>query len=93
MKHRSYLGFLIVISVLVVAGGAGLTAQWQETVLLQGELNLARVETGELEQLHAENKRLRDGQIPAQQLEMLRADHMALPRLRAELEALKKRSS
>lgn len=89
MKHRASLGFFVVTAVVVVAGGAGLASQWSQTMSLRSELELARVEAGELERLRAENKRLRDRQISAAELELLRADHAALPRLRAEIEALK----
>ena len=77
------------VAALVIAGGAGLVLQWQQTMQLRGELERARFETEKLAQLRAENQRLRDRQIPAEKLEALRADHAALPRLRAELEALK----
>ena len=75
---------------LAAAGGMDWTVQRQETISLQGELDLARRETRELEQLRAEHKRLSEIQIPVEKLEALRADHAALPRLRAELEAMKK---
>lgn len=91
MKHRLPFGFLVVVTVLVVAGGAALVSQWRETVALRGELAQLRLEVGALDQLRAENKQLRDKQIPAAKLEALRADHAALPRLRMEIEALKKR--
>jgi len=76
---------------LAIAGGAGLVSQWQETMALRVELELARVEAGEWERLRAENQRLRSQQISAAELEVLRADHAALPRLRAEIEALKRK--
>lgn len=76
---------------LVVTGGAGLASRWQETMLLRGEIGLLRLDVSELERLRAENLRLREKQIPATVLEVLRADHAALPRLRAEIEALNKR--
>ena len=90
MKPRPAVGFFIVLAVLIVIGGAGLASQWRQTMALRGQLDLMRLEAGDLAQLQAENKRLRDRQIPAAQLEALRADHAALPRLRAELEALGK---
>lgn len=79
MKTRWSAGFFVVVTALVVAGGAGLASQWSQTMALRSELELARIEAGELEQLRAENKRLRDRQIPAAELELLRADHAALP--------------
>ena len=90
MKHRLSLGFIVVVAALAVAGGAGLASQWQQTMALRSELELARLEVGELERLRAENKRLRDQQVSAAELEALRADHAALPRLRTEIEALKR---
>jgi hypothetical protein len=92
MKQQSYLGFCVVVAGLVIVGGVGLVSQWQKTMALRVELELARVEAGELARLRAENRRLREKQIPAAELEALRADHAALPRLRAEIEALKRAS-
>ena len=88
MKPRSSFGFVVVVVALVVAGGVGLASQWRQTILLRSELDLARMEASELERLRAENQRLRDRQISAAELAVLRADHAALPRLRAELDAL-----
>jgi hypothetical protein len=88
MKCRSSFRFSGVIVALVIAGGAGLGSRWRQTMSLRTELELARAEVGELEKLRDENKRLRDQQLPVAELEALRADHVALPRLRAELEAL-----
>jgi len=79
-----------VLTVLIIAGGASLVSQWRQTIALRGELEVARQEAGDLERLRVENKRLRDRQISAAELEALRADHAALPRLRAEIEALNK---
>ena len=83
MKHRFSFGFFAVLTVVVIAGGAGLASRWQETMLLRGEIGLLRLDAGELERLRVENQRLREKQIPAAELEVLRADHAALPRLRA----------
>lgn len=92
MQRRS-LGFFAVLAVLVVASGASLAWQQQETIALRTQLDLARPEFGELERLRVERERLREKQIPLAELETLRADHAALPRLRAELEALKKNAA
>ncbi len=54
------------------------------------EIEHLRAENRDFEPLRAENQRWRGRQISAAELELLRADHAALPRLRAELEALKK---
>jgi Tfp pilus assembly protein PilN len=91
MKSLGSPGFLIVIGVLVAAAGLGLAQQWRQTLLLRGEVELARSDVVELAQLQAENERLRARQVSVAELEQLRADHAALPRLRAELEAAKRR--
>ncbi|MBL9186801.1 MAG: hypothetical protein JNK23_04935 [Opitutaceae bacterium] len=78
------------LGALVAAGGVGLFSQWRQTLALRAELKLARATMTELEQLREENQRLRARQIPAAELDRLRADHAALPRLRRELEALGK---
>ena len=88
MKQRSLFGFLTVVTALVIAGSAGVASQWLQTLALHTELESARAEVGELARLRAENQRLRDRQISTAQLEALRADHAALPQLRAQLEAL-----
>lgn len=90
MHGRSSFGFLVVVTTLVIASGVGLAAQWQTTLLLRGELERVQWETEELERLRAENQRLRGKQIPAAELEALRADHAAVARLRAELDTLRK---
>ena len=89
-NHRSSLGFFIVVIAILAAGGASLTSQWQQTMSLRAELEVTRMEAIELAHLRAENKRLREQQISAAELQRLRDDHAALPRLRAELEALNK---
>lgn len=75
---------------LVAAAGAVLWSQRLQTLSLRAELVAGRAAAGELAGLRAENQRLREKQITAAQLEALRADHAALPRLRAQVEALKK---
>ena len=77
---------------MVIGGSIAFTREWQERMALRGELDLVRSEVSELARLRVENDRLRAKQIPAPELEALRADHTALPRLRAELAALKKRA-
>ena len=87
-KQRSRLGFLAILAVVMIAGGVSLVSQWQEAVLLRAERDLGQFEMRELQRLRAENTRLRASQIPATELEALRADHAALSRLRVELDAL-----
>ena len=92
MKQRSSPGFFLVLSALVVGGGIGLTLQWRQAMTLRTELERAKFNAEEMAHLRAENQRLREKQISAIELERLRADHAALPRLRADIEALSKPS-
>ena len=48
------------VAALVIAGVAGLALQWQRTMTLRAERELARLETAELARLRAENQRLRE---------------------------------
>jgi Tfp pilus assembly protein PilN len=90
MPSRSTFGFLFVITVLIVVGGVMLLRQHEQTLLLRAKLELARAEAEELRRLRGEKARLLQRQIPVAELEALRADHAALARLRAELEAINK---
>ena len=90
MKRRLPLGFIVVLTAFVVASGVGLWAQWLQSMSLRTELEATRAEVDELARLRAENARLRSQQIAPAQLEALRADHAALPQLRAQVEALHK---
>ena len=84
---------LALIGIVAVLGGVGVKAwlvQREETTRLQVELAALRFELRERGSLRDENTRLRGLQISPAELEALRADHAALPRLRAELEALSK---
>lgn len=76
------------ITLVVLGSGALVGAQWNQTMLLRTQRDLMQMEASDLTQLKAENQRLRAKQISAKALEALRADHAALPRLRAEIEAL-----
>jgi len=78
--------YFALLAIALVAGFIGLR-QWQETAALRTQLEVARIEIGDLGRLRAENRKLRAAQIPAAQLERLRADHAALAHLRAELDA------
>jgi hypothetical protein len=84
------LGFFLTVIVLALAGGAVLLKQREQTYRLQGELEAARDAADELKRLRSENARLLQKQIPAAELESLRADHAALARLRAETETMGK---
>lgn len=91
MSKQSSLWFTLVVVVLAAFGGKALLAQRQQATLLRVELAAARFDIWELQPLRAENTRLHERQISTVELERLRADHTALPRLRAEFEALNKR--
>jgi hypothetical protein len=75
---------------LVIVGSIVLGSQRVQTQSLRTELESARSAASELARLRAENQRLSEKQIPPAQLEALRADHAALPQLRAQVEALSK---
>lgn len=83
-------GFGIIVLTLVAAVVLlVLGRQWLTTAELRSSLELARGHTDELSLLQTENRRLKEKQVSAAELERLRADHAALPRLRAEVEAVK----
>lgn len=85
--------FVAVTLIVAVAGVAALVSQLQETRGLRTELALAGPGVGEIERLRAENQRLKEKRISPVELEALRADHAALPRLRAEMDALRKQAN
>jgi len=91
MNPRRSFKLLIVLAALLATVGVALGLQRQETLALRRELAVARASTVDLERLRAENRRLREGQVPAAELATLRADHAALPRLWSELDALTKK--
>lgn len=93
MKKRSPVGFLSVVLVLTMVGGVLAASQWKKTLLLRSDLAALKARTVELRRLEAENRRLKAQQVPATELERLRADHAVVGRLRAELEALQRRGS
>ena len=88
MKPRSSFVFFLVFAALIIAGGTALAMQWREAMELRVALERAKIDAGELARLRDENRRLHAQQISPAELERLRSDHAALPRLRAELEAL-----
>lgn len=88
MRPSSSLAFALVLAALVLAGGTLLGTQWRQSVELRLALVQAKTDADELARLRDENRRLRAQQIPPAELERLRSDHVALPRLRTELEAL-----
>ena len=93
MQPRFASVFSVVLVALAIAGGTMLTMQWRQSMELRVALERAKAEADELGRVRDENRRLRAQQVPPAELEQLRSDHAALPRLRAELEALQKSSS
>jgi hypothetical protein len=93
MKQKRNLAFLVMIAAFVAGIATLLTLQRHHSIALREELKTARFEAAALAELVAENTRLKQKQIPIEELERLRADRAALPRLRAELEALQESDS
>jgi hypothetical protein len=90
MRPRSSFAFFLVFVALIIAGSTALALQWRESMELRVTLERAKIDANEVARLTDDNKRLRAQQIPPAELERLRSDHAALPRLRAELEALQR---
>ena len=93
MRSPFSWSFGFIVLALILAGGGAFLSQAQQTVLLRSQLELAREDVGEMERLSAENKRLKGKRISPEELEALRADHVAVVRLRGEVEALNRRAS
>lgn len=89
MKPRTSPVFLLVLTVLTIAGATALTTQWRQSMQHRLALEHAKLDAAEVTRLREENRRLRAQQISPAELERLRSDHAALPRLRAELEAVR----
>jgi hypothetical protein len=90
MKPCSSVPFFVLLIAVLVTAVAGIGWRQRQTAALRDELAAVSRTAHELARLRTENVRLREKQIPAAELEALRADHAALPRLRAEIEALRK---
>ena len=86
MKPIVRLGFIAVVAG-VVAGPLWL--QREQTVALREEIGALRGQDRELVRLQEENVRLTQGRISPAALESLRADHVAIVRLREQVERLK----
>ena len=83
---------LVALGAMAIAMAAGLLLQRQSGAALRAELEMLKEESRERTRLRDENARLVSQQIPAAELERLRADHAALVRLRGEIEELKSRA-
>lgn len=89
-SHRIVIGAMLA---LAVVAGVGFALQRQAAAALREEIALLRDEQRALARLRAENEKLKAVQIPAAELERLRADRLAVLRLRTEIEALQTRAA
>lgn len=78
---------------LAVVAGAGFALQRQAAAALREEIVLLRDEQRALARVRAENEKLKAAQIPAAEVERLRADRLAVLRLRTEIEAMQARAA
>ena len=92
MPARPRFRFIAFASAIVLITGTGTVFQRSESRALRLELQEAKRAAAEIARLRIENERLQSQQIPAAELDRLRADHAALSRLRSELNELKKRA-
>jgi len=75
---------------LFAAGGVVLSLQRQSIAKLRVEMKQLSVENKQVERLRIENQKLSAGQVSAIELDRMRDDHAALPRLRSEIQTLKR---
>lgn len=85
---KKRISFWCVAGGLLVAIGWALAREWRQRIDLQHGVTEARARVVDLKFVGAENERLRQNRTMPEELARLRADHAALPRLRAELQAL-----
>lgn len=78
--------FTVCLLVLAMVVGGACWAQRQASGVLRGEIGLLREENAELARLRAKNLRLSAQQVSAAERERLRGDHLAVMRLRGEIE-------
>ena len=90
---RCNVRFIVLVAAVILIAGSAIAYQRSEDRVLRLELQDAKRAETEIAQLRKENERLKSRQIPTAELERLRSDHAALPRLRAELNDLRKRTS
>jgi hypothetical protein len=83
-------GWLVIIGV-IGTGGFALWWQGETQVRLHRELGKLREDNLELARLREGNRRLATAQPSATEFDNLRADHAAIPQLRAEIDAMQAR--
>lgn len=84
------LGWFAIIGIIPLGGGLW-RWQYQTGERLRQQAAEGRRQGAELARLREENRRLAAGLPAAADLERLRADHAAIPRLRAEIQAARSR--
>ena len=87
---RAKFGWLVILGV-IGAGGLALWWQRESQVRLRRDLGALREENHELTRLREENRQLAATEPTATELNNLRADHAAIPSLRAEIDAMRER--
>jgi hypothetical protein len=83
----------ILFIVLTVVIAAALTAQHRATLRLMREVRGAQAQADERARLWAKHEALAAQQISAAELERLRSDHAALPRLKSEIDAARQHTA
>lgn len=84
---RTWISWSVIAAAAVIVGG-GWWLQRAKGDQLKAELAAKQERRAEWERVSALNRQLRETQIPAEELERLRADRQAVSRLRDELAAL-----
>lgn len=92
MARSNRITFVLCVGVLAAGFGWGMLRQWEQNRMLRIERWALQREADDVQRLGAENRRLLASQVSTVELERLRADRAALPRLREELADLQKRS-
>lgn len=87
-RTRGWLG----VVGIVCLGGVALALQHQTQAQLLQEIGELRRQNAEIVRQREENQRLRAGLPGEAELERLRADHAAIPRLQAEISAMRARA-
>ena len=85
-------GFWLLLGAASLLIGGLLLSQHAESRALWAQRHTAQDALDAAPEIEADNQRLRASTISDAELERLRADHQALPRLRAELAALQKQT-
>src|SRR5688500_957149 len=77
------------VLLLIVVGGAAIIWQHRQAIHQRDEVASLRMRQRELDQMQAENRRLRSAGLSDEQLDRLRAEHAALTMLQSEMTSLR----